>query len=114
DELDEDVEPPGSDDDVARLRPAADLLGHRLRGAGGAQSEHPDRVEPESERVRHGRHLQDPVFDEPCVAGPNRRLRDADPARDPPERNSAVALELLDDLAVDAVERAWTGDRTAS
>src|SRR5690242_1237456 len=62
DELDEDVELAGRDHDVARLVPLRDLVGDRLRRAGGADADHRHGVEAEPERVRHARDLEDVVL----------------------------------------------------
>src|SRR5690348_12228856 len=59
DELDEDVELPGRDHDVAGLVPLRDLVGDRLRRAGGADPDHRHRLEAEPERVRHAGDLED-------------------------------------------------------
>src|SRR5204863_1166300 len=103
DELDEDVELAGGDDHVAGFFPAGDLVRDRLGRPGGADADHRLRVEAEPERVRDGRDLEDVVIAEAGVARADRRLGDADPLRDPPERLASVLLQRLDAALVDPV-----------
>ncbi len=101
----------GGDEHVARLGPARDLVRGRLGGAARPDPDHGHRVEPEPERVRDADDLEDVVAAETRVAGADGGLGDADLRRDPPEGVAPVRLERLDDLRVEGVDPAGTGDR---
>src|SRR5689334_21672245 len=113
DELDEDVELPGGDDDVAGLVPLRDRLGDRLGRAARTDADHRLRLEAEAERVGHARDLQDVVQAESVVTGANRGLGDAHAGGDAAERLATVLLESLDQRLVDGVEAAGHADRPA-
>ncbi len=110
-DLDEQVEAPGGDDDVARLVPAGDLVGDRLGAARRLDPDHRLRLEAEPERVRHAGDEQDPVVDKPRVPRADGRLGDTDARGDRAERRASVLLQRFDDAAVDRVERARPCDR---
>ena len=112
-DLDEEVELAGGDDHVARLAPGRDRVGHRLGRPVRLDPEHRLRLEAEAERVGDAGDLEDVLAAEARVAVPDRRLGDAELRRDLPERLAAVRLERLDDLPVEAVERAQALDGAA-
>src|SRR6185436_10657391 len=113
DELDENVVLAGRDDYVAGFLPLGDLVRDRLGGPPRTDSDHRHRVEAEPEWVRHARDLENVVVAEPPVAGPNRRLGNADLSSNAPERFAPVFLQRFDDALVDVVERPCRPDRTA-
>src|SRR5579871_191390 len=112
DDLDDDVELARGDDDVVRLRPLRDFVGDAARRAGGLDADE-RLLEAEPERVRNADDLQNPVLCETSVPCANGRLRDADARRDAAKGLAAVALQGLDDLAIDLVDSKERGDRSA-
>src|SRR5207244_8674362 len=67
----------------------------------------------ESERIRDGDDLEDPLCRQPSVAGAHGRLGDADARGDGTERLAPVRLQRLDDAAVELVRPAGRRDRAA-
>src|SRR6185503_12705883 len=99
--------------DVVGLLPLGELVRDDLRRTGRADPDHRPGVEAEPERVGDARDLEDALVAEPAVSRPHGRLRDAEVGRDPPERLAAVALERVDDPAVDAIELGRARDGAA-
>src|SRR5215210_3874767 len=114
DDLDEEVERPGSDDDVVDLREFRDRVGHIEETVALApDADHRLLLEPELERVGDADDLEDSALDEPIRPGSHRGLRHPEVGRDLGEGPPAVLLEVLDDPLVecrDVVDPAVRGD----